>query len=195
MDPHATQAATCPPGRRRRWPGAVGRGPAPAARARTSAGSSARHCPGREAAVGERADPGAHQAAHGVAHGLAHAPDLAVAALVDDDAQHPGGDHAHRGRRGHAVVEVDALAQAAQGPGRGRRPPPRPGTPSRPRTTGWVRRWARSPSLVRTSRPSLSASSRPTGNTRGSSGTSSTTVGRPWGSSAVVTTPTGLLSR
>ncbi len=46
---------------------------------------------------------------------------------------------------------------------------------------GWVRRWASSPSLVRTSSPSLSASSLPTGNTRGSSGTSSSTVGRSEG--------------
>ena len=38
-------------------------------------------------------------------------------------------------------------------------------------------RWARSPSLVRSSRPSVSASRRPTGNTRGSAGTRSTTVG------------------
>ena len=60
---------------------------------------------------------------------------------------------------------------------------------------GWVSRWVRSPSLVRSSSPSVSWSSRPTGNTRGSAGTSSTTVGRPCGSSAVVTTPAGLLSR
>ena len=35
---------------------------------------------------------------------------------------------------------------------------------------GWVSCWARSPSLVITSRPSVAASSRPTGNTRGSVG-------------------------
>ena len=43
--------------------------------------------------------------------------------------------------------------------------------------------------------PVVSASSRPTGTTRGSRGTRSTTVGRPGGSRAVVTTPAGLCSR
>src|SRR5204863_456424 len=58
--------------------------------------------------------------------------------------------------------------------------------------------WHRGGSLLRASgstRPSVSASRRPTGKTLGSSGTSSTTVGRPWVSAAVVTTPAGLLSR
>ena len=118
--------------------------------------------------------------------GLAHAPDLAVAALVDDDAQHPGRDHAHPGRRRQPVLELHPLAQRAAGPRpRGRRPP-RPGTPCPPRRRGGSaagpgrRRWSA------TSRPSVSTSSRPTGNTRGSSGTSETTVGpalgvrRPW---------------
>ena len=44
---------------------------------------------------------------------------------------------------------------------------------------GWVRRWVSSPSLVSSSNPSVSASSRPTGNTRGWRGTNSTTVGTP----------------
>ena len=69
-----------------------------------------------EAVVGEGPDAGAHQTAHGVADGLAHAADLAVAALVDDDAQHAGGDDAHRGRRRPAVVEVHPQSQAPQGP-------------------------------------------------------------------------------
>ena len=56
-------------------------------------------------------------------------------------------------------------------------------------------RWVRSPSLVSSNRPSVSWSRRPTGNTRGSAGTRSTTVGRPWGSSAVVITPVGLLQQ
>ena len=60
---------------------------------------------------------------------------------------------------------------------------------------GWVMRLAISPSLVKSRSPSVSRSRRPTGKTRGSSGTRPTTTGRPWGSSAVVTTPTGLLSR
>ena len=55
--------------------------------------------------------------------------------------------------------------------------------------------WDSSPSLVRIKRPSVSRSSRPTGNTRGSAGTRETTVGRPWGSEAVVTTPAGLVEQ
>ena len=60
---------------------------------------------------------------------------------------------------------------------------------------GWATRLASSPSLVSSRRPSVSASSRPTGNTRGLAGTRSTTVRRPCVSRAVVTTPAGLLSR
>ena len=59
---------------------------------------------------------------------------------------------------------------------------------------GCIMRCARSPSLVKRISPSLSKSSRPTGYTRGSLGTSPTTVGRPCGSLTVETTPTGLLS-
>jgi hypothetical protein len=40
----------------------------------------------------------------------------------------------------------------------------------------------------------VSRSRRPTGNTRGWVGTISTTVGRPAGSAAVLTTPAGLFS-
>ena len=65
------------------------------------------------------------------------------------------------------------------------------GTPYR----GCASRWASSPSFVRSSAPVVSTSSRPTGTTRGSEGTSSTTVGRPCGSLAVVTTPAGLCSK
>ena len=66
--------------------------------------SAAASGPGRRRAVGERADPGAHQPAHRVADRLAHPAHLAVAALVDDDAQHPGRDQrppwpARSGRR------------------------------------------------------------------------------------------------
>ena len=39
---------------------------------------------------------------------------------MDHDAQHPGGQDAHRGRGGSPVVELDALAELAQGAG-GRR--------------------------------------------------------------------------
>ena len=54
---------------------------------------------------------------------------------------------------------------------------------------------ASSPSLVTRIRPSLAISSRPTQNTRGELGGSrSVTRGRPAGSRAVDTTPTGLLT-
>ena len=87
-------------------------------------------------------------------------------------------------------------------PSRSRRSAPRPGVPltwamysfSTPKL-GCVSRWVSVPSLVNSRSPSVSMSKRPTECTRGSLGTSSTTVGRPWVSSAVVTTPAGLFSR
>ena len=85
-------------------------------------------------------------------------------------------------------------------PWRSRRSAPGAGVPPSTSATyslstpceGWESSCASAPSLVRISRPSVSWSRRPTGNTRGSAGTSSITVGRPWGSAAVVMTPTGL---
>ena len=44
----------------------------------------------------------------------AHPLDLALAALAQRDLQDAGLELAHLGRRGHAVVELDALAQRAQ---------------------------------------------------------------------------------
>ena len=134
---------------------------------------------------------------HGMADGLAHPPDLAVAALVDRDPQHAGARLGDLGRRGRAVVQLDAVAQ--RGERRRRRParrPPWPGTPCRCRGAGgrcgWParRRWSSS------SRPSVSASSRPTGNTRGSAGHQLDDGRAARGCRcAVVTTPRGLLSR
>ena len=69
--------------------------------------------PRPQPAVAERTDARAHQARHRVADRLAHPPHLAVAAFVDDDAQHARRRLRHRGRGGAAVVEVDAVAQAA----------------------------------------------------------------------------------
>ena len=101
---------------------------------------------------------------------LAHAPDLPVAALVDGDAQR---------------VVADQRTPAPARSGRRRAPRPRAAGASAPRDgvpstsarysfstpkDGWVSRWASSPSLVRSSRPSVSASRRPTGNTRGLGG-------------------------
>src|SRR5580704_3264337 len=67
--------------------------------------------------VAYRADPRPHEAAHGMPDGVAHAADLAVAALVDDEPQHAGCEHADLGGCGRAVVELDALAQRPQGAG------------------------------------------------------------------------------
>ena len=54
-----------------------------------------------------------------MAHGLAHAPHLALAALVDGDAQAPVPHPPDPCRRRAPVLQVDPLAQAAQGLGRG----------------------------------------------------------------------------
>ena len=98
------------------------------------------------------------------------------------------GSAGHLGRRGGTVVQLDTLAEAAIAPG-GTVPPATVArysfsTPC----AGWAMRLASSPSLVRIRRPSVSASRRPR-NTRGVAGTSPVTVGRPWVSLAVVTTP------
>jgi hypothetical protein len=86
------------------------------------------------------------------------------------------------------------LAQRAQVPlGHPARPPPRRGRSWGPRSAGWVRPCARSPSSVSRIRPVVSASSRPTGySRRPGARTMSTTTGRPWVSLAVETTPAGL---
>ena len=107
----------------------------------------------------------------------------------------PGATTPTRGRRRRPVVELDALAQASQGARATGCPPPRPGTPWPPRGRGGPaagparRRWSgpagpRCP--CRAGRPGRPGARR---------GTRSTTVGRPWGSAAVVTTPAGLFSR
>ena len=58
---------------------------------------------------------------------------------------------------------------------------------------GWSSAWVTSPSLVSSSRPSLSRSRRPTGKIRTRrSGTRSSTLRRPRSSRTVVTTPLGL---
>src|SRR3954451_2116007 len=57
-----------------------------------------------------------------------------------------------------------------------------------------MRRWASRPSFVSSSAPVVSMSSRPTGNSRSVEPTRSSTVRRPCGSFAVVTTPAGLFS-
>ena len=94
------------------------------------------------------------------------------------------------------------MPSSSSTPSRRRRTSPADGSPSTwtryslgTPNEGWVSRWVSSPSLVTMMSPSESRSSRPTGKTRGSGGTRATTVGRPWVSSAVETTPGGLLTR
>src|SRR5580658_5043439 len=75
--------------------------------------------PGWEARVREWSDPGPHQAEHRVAHRFAHPANEPVAPLVDDDAQHAGGDHPDRGGGARAVLQGDPQAQRPQGAGTG----------------------------------------------------------------------------
>ena len=63
---------------------------------------------------------------------LAHPPHLAVAALVDGDPQHARARLGDPGRRGHAVVQLDAVAEAANGAGSGRPSRTSPGSSSAP---------------------------------------------------------------
>src|SRR5262245_12905602 len=94
------------------------------------------------------------------------------------------------------------IPSSSSTPSRSLRSDPRDGRPSTSATyslatpkLGCVSRCVRSPSLVRRRSPSVFWSSRPTGKTRGSDGTSSVTVRRPCGSPDDVTTPQGLFSR
>ena len=183
--------------------GALARGhpTAPAVRRpRPARGPGPRRWRGRassrsERPVGQRAEADPHQAPDRVADGLAHAADLAVAALVDHEADHVR-LHQRRPRRGgRAVVEHHALAQPAEHAPRRATARPTPGTPSPRRTTDGSaggrgrRRWSAAGG------PRCRGRAGPPGTPAARPGTSSTTEGRPWGSSAEVTTPAGLLSR
>ena len=116
-------------------------GPAEAASERTSSPLRARQRPGAQIRVPHGADPGAHEAPHRMADGLAHAADLAVAALVDHDAQHARRQHAHLGRRGRAVVELHALAQVRRAPGAGVPPATSARYSLATPCDGWVSSW------------------------------------------------------
>ncbi len=149
-----------PVGARCRWRARAGRRPSYERRAPRPASAPATS-PGASLPVAQRADARAHQAAHRMADRLAHAAHLAVAALVDDDLDARWSrrallHHAHPGRRGRAVVELDALAQ--RGAAR-----PASGTPSTSARYSFSTPWlgcvsscVRSPSLVSRSRPSVS---------------------------------------
>ena len=131
--------------------------------------------------------------------GLEHPLDLVGAPLVEDELHDrvlaPSCEHAGARRRGAAVLQLDALPQPLEV---GRRPARRarpPRTPSRRRSADGRAGARGAPSFVSSSAPVVSASSRPTGTTRSGWATRPTTVGRPCGSRAVVTTPAGLCSR
>src|SRR5260370_11317661 len=63
----------------------------------------------------QRAEGNALELQHPVPHRLAPPPDLALAALVDDQLQDVALEPAHPGQSGVPVLQVDAEAQSAQG--------------------------------------------------------------------------------
>ena len=162
-------------------------------------GASVAPLAGLQPPIGERSDAHADEAAHGMADRLAHPPDLAVATFVDRDPQDSRRRLGHLGRGGRSIVELDSFAQGADrrraDAASARRPRPRRGTPCRRPSTGGRHGWPARRRWSAGAGPRCRRRGGPTGNTRGSVGTSSTTVGRPWVSRAVVTTPAGLLSR
>ena len=186
--------------RRRRGAAPVGRGlqegrPAAPASARTSGPAQIAPLPGRRGrchaagrsgcAPGVERDGRWPRTSGGPGGSCPHgSPDAARRGPVPPPRPAPSG---HRRAR--------PLAEPAQGAGR-RGPALTSATYSLSTPwEGWVSSWARAPSLVRINRPSVSRSSRPTGKTRGSAGTRSSTVGRPWVSDAVVMTSAGLFKR
>ena len=83
--------------------------------ARTSSVASGAPLPGRQRRSVIGPDPGPHQPHDRMADRLAHPPHLPVAALVDGEAHHVrASSETDLRRRGHAVVELDALAEPAQ---------------------------------------------------------------------------------
>ena len=133
------------------------------------------------------------QGPNGVPDRGQHPPHLAVSALVDRDLDPQGPGEADVGGRARAVVQLHALAQPASTAGSGRRPrSPRrscarrdgdasAGRPAPRRLSAAGHRWCRG----RAGRPGRAAPS---------SAPDRATVGRPFGSRAVVTTPAGLCS-
>ena len=69
--------------------------------------------PWRKLCVSQRPDSDSNQPLHRMADGIAHPADLAIAAFVDRDAQDAGRRLRDLGWRGHAVVELDSVAQSA----------------------------------------------------------------------------------
>ena len=123
---------------------------------------------------------------------LAHPLHLVLAALVQRQLEPRRAEAAHlrRARCDRPPARRPRPAAATRRRTASPRPPPR--TPCPPRSAGARAGGRAAPSFVSSSAPVVSASRRPTGTTRASWSTSSTTVGRPPGSRAVVTTPAGL---
>ena len=153
--------------------------------------------PRRQRAGRRAARCGSAPAADRVADRLAHAPHLAVAALVDGEAQHV--------RRRPATTLAGAVRPSSSStPSRRRRsgarrracPRPRPGTPSRRRSDGWVSRWVEV-AVVGEQQQALGVGVEPArpGTPGARRARARRTVGRPWGSAAVVTTPGGLVQQ
>ena len=143
----------------------------------------------------QRAEADALERPDGVPDGLAHAPDLALAALVDAQLEDVRAQPAHVGRGGAPVVELDALAQRPQ-----RAVADRPAATRATYVLRDLEARVREPvgqvavvgeqdqaGRVGVQAPDRVQPARPTG-------TRSTTVGRPWVSRAVETTPAGLFS-
>src|SRR5258706_12796600 len=75
--------------------------------------------PRREMSILEWTDANPYETTHRMAHCLAHAANLTIAALVDGEADDVGLGERSLRRRGHTVVERDAVAERSQRARRG----------------------------------------------------------------------------
>ena len=75
---------------------------------------SSRHFAGLDSVEREARVPAAVQASDGVADRLAHPLHLVLAALVERQLEPGRAEAAHPGRRGAAVLELDAFGQPAE---------------------------------------------------------------------------------
>ena len=149
--------------------------------------------PGAEVAQAQRPEGHAPQLDDAMADRLAHPPHLALAALVDRQLELVRAEQAHVGRRGAAVVELDALAQRAQG---ALARAPLDARPIGPRhLEARVRQRVGEVAVVgEQDQAGAVGVQAPDGIQALPGGTRSTTVRRPWVSAAVETTPAGLCS-
>ena len=150
---------------------------------------------GAERSIGHWPYAGPDEADHRVTDGVAHAADLAIAPLVYHEANHARRDGRDTGRsRRLTRVEHDSLAETPERSWA--RGPAHLGEVLLLDAKAWMREQLSELAVVREQQQTLGRwSRRPTEKTRVPLGTRSSTVGRPCGSSAVVTTPAGLFSR